>query len=252
MDTPASASTSNYPLDTEGILSYYRLMRETTRVGNSVIEIQRELGTEEQCLAFLEAIRWPEGVRCLKCGGDKISRFVTNEGKRWRKDKNAEIVPVHIPARHLYQCLNSECKHQFSATAGTIFNDTHLPLQKWMYAVAIMCNAKKGVSAKQLQRDLAVSYKTAWYLEHRIREAMTLGNWSDQKMTGTLEADETYIGGKYDKRASVPVGTKKPCSASLNARQTAFTRSTYRDAVAPTAGRSAKRSIPPLVLMLTS
>jgi hypothetical protein len=69
-----------------------------------------------------------------------------------------------------------------------------------MLAVAIMCNAKKGLSAKQLQRDLETSYKTAWFLSHRIREAMMLGNWTDEKMTGTVEADETYIGGKYDKR----------------------------------------------------
>ena len=65
-------------------------------------------------------------------------------------------------------------------TAGTIFNDSHLSLQKWMLATAIMCNAKKGVSAKQIQRDLGVSYKTAWYLNQRIREAMILGNFTDE------------------------------------------------------------------------
>jgi len=66
--------------------------------------------------------------------------------------------------------------------------------------VALMCNAKKGVSGRQLWRDLGVSYKTAWYLAHRIREAMALGNFNEQKMTGTVEADETYVGGKFDKR----------------------------------------------------
>jgi hypothetical protein len=175
-------------------------MAKTTRTGKSLIEIQKELGTEEQCIAFLESLRWPGGVRCVKCDGNKLSKFTTKEGIRKRVNKAGVEVQSVVPSRHLYECLNAECGHQFSATVGTIFNDSHLPLQKWMMATAIMCNAKKGVSAKQLQRDLGVSYKTAWYLAQRIREAMMLGNWTDEKMTGTVEADETYIGGKYDKR----------------------------------------------------
>jgi hypothetical protein len=175
-------------------------MAKTTRVGKSVIAVQRELGTDEQCLAFLEALRWPDGVRCIKCDGDKISKFSTKESERARTNKRGETRTVKVPPRHLYECLDPKCGQQFTATAGTLFNDTHLPLRKWMMAVAVMCNAKKGVSAKQLQRDVEVSYKTAWYLEHRIREAMITGNWTDQKMTGTIEADETFVGGKYDKR----------------------------------------------------
>lgn len=186
-------------------------MGKTTRVGKSLIAVQRELGTEEQCLAFLEALRWPEGVRCLKCNGEHISKFSTKESTRNRRNpKTGETEVKTVPARHLYQCLKPECGHQFTATAGTIFNDSHLPLEKWMLATAIMCNAKKGVSAKQLQRDLEVSYKTAWYLSHRIREAMMLGNWNDEKMTGTVELDETYVGGKYDKRRKRAKWDKEP------------------------------------------
>ncbi|HUA20841.1 MAG TPA: IS1595 family transposase, partial [Bryobacteraceae bacterium] len=173
-------------------------MAKNTRVGKSLIAVQEELGTEEQCLAFLEAIRWPDGVRCVECGHDKVSKFTTKEGSRERTNRKGEKVISKVPARHLYQCL--KCAAQFTATVGTIFNDSHLPLQKWMQAVAIMCNAKKGVSARQLWRDLGVSYKTAWYLAHRIREAMALGNFNEQRMAGTVEADETYVGGKYDKR----------------------------------------------------
>jgi len=169
-------------------------MAKNTRVGKSLIAVQAELGTEEQCLAFLEALRWPAGVRCVECDHDKVSKFVAMG--RARVNRKGE--EVRSPDRHLYQCL--KCAAQFTATVGTIFNDSHLPLQKWMQAVAIMCNAKKGVSARQLWRDLGVSYKTAWYLAHRIREAMALGNFTDQRMTGTVEADETYVGGKYDKR----------------------------------------------------
>jgi hypothetical protein len=165
----------------------------------SLIEVRAQFGTEEQCLAYLEFMRWPEGVRCVKCGSDKISKFRTNGSTRTRKSRRTgEIKTVDVPARYLYECLNQECGHQFSATANTVFNDTHLPLSQWLMAVALMVNAKKGLSAKQMERDLGVSYPTAWYLCHRIRKAMEDG--SPGLLTGTVEADETYIGGKYDRR----------------------------------------------------
>jgi hypothetical protein len=201
-------------------------MGKTTRIGKSLIEVQKELGTEEQCLAFLETLRWPEGVRCVHCDHDKVSKFTTAEGTRQRVNSKGETVTVAVPARHLYQCLNPKCGQQFTATVGTIFNDSHLPLEKWMLATAIMCNAKKGVSAKQLQRDLAVSYKTAWYLSHRIREAMALGNWTDEKMAGTVEADETYVGGKYDKRLK-RARWDKPAVFGVLERETGNVRATY-------------------------
>ena len=77
-----------------------------------------------------------------------------------------------IPARRLYQCLNPGCRYQFSIRGGTIFSDSHLPLRKWFLAVAIMMNAEKGVSALRLKRDLQIGYESAWYLCHRLREAM--------------------------------------------------------------------------------
>lgn len=171
-------------------------MGKTTRVRTSLIKLEKELGAEEQCLSFLEALRWPEGVECLKCQGKRISKYVVVG--REKRNAAGELTGERGPDRHVYECL--DCHEQFTAKCGTIFNDSHLPLKKWMFGVAIMCNAKKGVSAKQLQRDLEVSYKTAWYLSHRICEAMINGNWTDEKMTGTVEIDETYVGGKYDKR----------------------------------------------------
>lgn len=158
-----------------------------------LIHIASEFATEEACLAYLEKARWPEGVRCIAsrdgqpCGSDRISRIVTKEGVR----KNGR----RIPARRLYQCL--ECGFQFTAKAGTLFNDSHLPLQKWFFAVALMINAKKGLSAKQMQRDLKVSYETAWYLCHRVRDAMESEHGV---FGGTVEMDETFIGGRYDPR----------------------------------------------------
>lgn len=172
---------------------------KTHRKGKSLIDVSREFATEEACLNYLEALRWPNGVRCEYCGSDRISKFTTKAGTRQRKNpKTGEITTALVPARHLYQCL--ACKEQFSAINGTIFNDSHLPLQKWMMAVALMVNGKKGISAKQLERDLDVNYRTAWYLEHRIRKAMELGNFADDKLSGTVEMDETYVGGKFDKR----------------------------------------------------
>jgi transposase-like protein len=121
-------------------------------------------------------------VRCITCGSDKISR-VTRESKS--KNKRTTF----------YQCLEPTCKQQFTPTAGTIMHDSHLPLHKWFLALALIVDAKKGISAKQLQAHLGIgSYRTAWYLAHRIRKAMEDSEGS--LLTGTVEIDETYIGGK--------------------------------------------------------
>jgi hypothetical protein len=87
-----------------------------------------------------------------------------------------------------------ECNYQFTVTAGTIFHDTHLPLRKWFMAIYLLCESKKGMSSNQLKRTLNVSYKTAWYLTHRIRAAMA--DVDPMPLTGTVEVDETFIGGK--------------------------------------------------------
>ena len=150
----------------------------------NIIDLNKEFATEEACLAHLEKMRWPEGVRCPMCGANRISKFQT-------RGKTGKV-------RHLIQCLEKTCRYQFAATTGTIFHDTHLPLQKWFLAIALVCNAKKGLSAKQMQRDLGVAYRTAWYLYHRIREAMQ--EPSGEKLKGIVEVDETYVGGKYDRR----------------------------------------------------
>jgi hypothetical protein len=176
-----------------------------SRHGLSLIEIHTAFGTEAQCLDYIEAARWPEGVRCLKCGSDKVSKFVTNETSRERTNRKGVTHIVTVPARRLYQC-NAEvvidgevipCRHQFSATAGTIFADSHLPLAKWFQAIGLMCNAKKGLSAKEMERDLGVNYRTAWHLNHRIREAMQS---PEGLFSGTVEVDATFVGGRYDPR----------------------------------------------------
>jgi hypothetical protein len=170
-----------------------RQFHPPVRQKHSLIDVSREFATEEQCLEYLEKMRWPDGVECVECSSSRISRIAAVG--RTRINKKGET--VQGPTRHLYQCL--DCKHQFTATVGTVFADTHLPLEKWFQGIAIMCEAKKGVSALQMKRHLQIgSYKTAWFLNHRIREAMR--EESTAPLSGALEADETCIGGKYDKR----------------------------------------------------
>jgi transposase-like protein len=147
----------------------------------NLIDVTKKFKTEDDALEFLEAMRWPDGIRCTTCGCDRISKIVR---KNPGKNKRARI----------YQCLEKTCKAQFSATSGTIYGDSHLPLTTWLKAIALVIDAKKGMSAMQLQRHMGIkSYKNAWYLCHRIRKAM---EQEGAPLSGTVEIDETYVGGK--------------------------------------------------------
>lgn len=136
-----------------------------------LITLMDNFGSDDKCRTYLESLRFPNGVVCIRCESDKISR---------------------IYERKQFHCDN--CKYQFSVTVGTIFHDSHLPLQKWFAAIYLMCESRKGISANQLKRTLKVAYKTAWYLCHRIRKAVEKAD--DALLTGIIEVDETYIGGK--------------------------------------------------------
>jgi transposase-like protein len=130
--------------------------------------------TDEKCRIALEKLRWPEGVRCVRCGSEKISRNYK---------------------RNQFEC--TPCGYHFSVTAGTIFHNSHLPLRKWFIATYLICESKKGISALQLKRVLGVAYKTAWYLCHRVREAVKDADTSLLGLdSGFVECDEAYIGGK--------------------------------------------------------
>ena len=144
----------------------------------NLVSLVDHFHSEERCRTYLETLRWPKGkVVCPRCGKQSISR---------------------IEDRQQYDC--NSCRYQFSVTAGTIFHDSHLPLWKWFLATYTMIESKKGVSANQIKRMLKVSYKTAWYLCHRIRAAMKEIN--PEPLTGTVEADETLVGGKRLRRRS--------------------------------------------------
>ena len=139
----------------------------------NIIQIFERFPTQEACIAHLEAARWGNEPHCPYCGS--VNTAPSSD------------------ARKRHRCY--DCKTSFSVTVGTIFHHTHLPLQKWFLAVTLMLNAKKGLSALQLSRDLQVNKNTAWRITMKIREAMTQAEHREL-LTGVVEMDETYVGGK--------------------------------------------------------
>ena len=141
----------------------------------------------ESAREFLEKSRWPEGPVCPHCG--VIGNAYKIEGKADSKK------PVR---KGVWKC--GACREQFTVTVGTIFEDSHIPLNKWLLAIHLLCASKKGMSAHQLHRMLGVTYKSAWFMAHRIRYAMSQPPLVD-KLRGIVEADETYVGAKRKKGA---------------------------------------------------
>jgi transposase-like protein len=145
-------------------------------------DIAQSYHDEDSARAFLEAQRWPKGeVGCPKCG--EVGRSY-----RLQPKQNGE---THV-RKGVWKC--GACRKQFTVTVGTIFEDSHIPLNKWLMAIHLLCSSKKGMSAHQLHRMLGVQYKSAWFMAHRIRYAMAELNLP--LLTGTVEVDETYVGGK--------------------------------------------------------
>jgi transposase-like protein len=142
----------------------------------------KHFSDEDEARGFLEKMRWSEGVVCPHCGtvGESYRLTAKSESKR----------PVR---KGVWKC--GACRNQFTVTVGTIFEDSHIPLHKWLMAIHLLCASKKGMSAHQLHRMLGVTYKSAWFMAHRIRYAMTQEPLSS-KLSGIIEMDETYVGGK--------------------------------------------------------
>jgi len=140
----------------------------------TLLDVNQMFSTDAQCRELLERLRWPEGIMCPRCKDTRVSRL-----KEYSR----------------YECVG--CEYQFTVTSGTIFHDSHLPLPIWFVSVLLICEAKKGMSAMQLKRTLwgqhKGSYKTAWYLCHRIRAAVA--QVDRPMLDGTVEMDETYVGG---------------------------------------------------------
>ncbi len=177
----------DYLLDKPNYFTYIMPARETkqgiqTMKSESPLDFHKiaEM-TEHDARVYVELIRWPTGAACPRCGGcDPYKLKAKPDSKR----------PVR-PG--VYKCR--ECRKQFTVKIGTIFEDSPISLKKWLMAFSLICSSKKGISSHQLHRMLGVTYKTAWFMTHRIRHAMTDKSF-DRKLTGTVEVDETYIGGK--------------------------------------------------------
>lgn len=149
----------------------------------NLAELAKHFSDEAAAWKLIESIRWPEGPICPHCGHDDKHYYLGN-----RKTRAGKVSP-----RRVWKC--SDCRRQFSALVGTIFEGSHVPLSKWLLAIHLMCSGKNGVSAHELHRQLGVALKTAWFMGHRIREAMKQDPIRGM-LTGVVEGDETYIGGK--------------------------------------------------------
>src|ERR1700679_4314881 len=149
----------------------------------TLIQIAAKFSTEEAARDYFEKLRWPNGPECPHCGNvaqDRIYKVAANTAKKIRAGQ--------------YKC--AECTRSFTVTVGTVCEDSHIPLNKWLIAFYMMCASKTQVSALQLQRQLEIgSYRSAWFMCHRIRFALQ-DTFPADKLDGIVEADETYIGGK--------------------------------------------------------
>src|SRR5215212_1929066 len=149
--------------------------------------IARHFSDEDKAYRFIESMRWPNGPVCPHCRGTKAYFLQPRTPDRYTRTG-------HATQRRVYKCAG--CRKQFSVLIGTIFEGTKIPLYKWLMAIHMMCAGKNGVAAYELHRTLEITNKSAWFMCHRIRKAMEREPVAGMLMTGTVEADETYIGGK--------------------------------------------------------
>ncbi len=140
----------------------------------TLMDAVRYFSYAERTLALLVQIRWPNGVTCPMCGSKRVS---------------------FISTRRLWKCGQRHDRRQFSIKVGSIFEDSPLPLDKWLVAMWLIINCKNGISSYEVARDLKVTQQTAWFMLHRIRKAMQRGSFEKMGGAGPVEADETMIGG---------------------------------------------------------
>lgn len=167
----------------------------------SLMKIMKDIPDADSARVYLENLRWKDGIICPHCGSIDAHYSI--------KPKAESVAPAR---KGVYKC--KDCRKQFTVTVGTIFEKSHVPLNKWVYAIYLLCSSKKGFSALQLSRSLDITYKSAWFMAHRIRHAMThTGIFT--KMDGIVEADETYVGGKSKGKAHTGRGTEKAAVVAL-------------------------------------
>src|SRR5260370_16209874 len=152
----------------------------------NLVALAQHFSNEDKAREFIEKLRWPDGPVCPHCGEvNNAYRLEPKPTKEGRKGKHVR--------KGVWKC--GGCREQYTVTVGTIFADSHIPLSKWLLAYHLLCASKKGMSAHQLHRMLKVTYRSAWFMAHRIRYTMSQEPLSS-KLQGTVEIDETYVGGK--------------------------------------------------------
>ncbi len=144
-------------------------------------DIAEQFSNEESAREYLEKVLWPDGAVCPHCG-------VLGESYRL----NGKAGSKHGVRPGVWKC--GGCRKQFTVRVGTIFEDSHIPLHKWLMVIHLLCSSKKGMSSHQIHRMAGITYKSAWFMTHRIRYAMK--PLDCDKLQGTVEIDETYVGGK--------------------------------------------------------
>ena len=156
---------------------------------------QPRFQNEDAAREHLEALHWPEGPFCPHCGSVKATRLPPQKGRKTKAHPEGAI------RKGVVQC--NDCRQQYTVTVGTVFESSKVPLHKWLYVNHVLCSSKKGTSAHQIARNIGVSYKTAWFMMHRIREAMKETHGGPMGGYGeTIEADETFVGGKVKNRSN--------------------------------------------------
>ena len=155
----------------------------------NLISLAQEYSDEDKARGLLESLLWPDGAICPHCKNHKEKAIYKLQSKEGSKTKIR---------KGLYKC--GACRKPFTVTVGTIFEDSHLPISKWLMAFFIICSSKKSISALQLSRMLKISYKTAWFMAHRLRHAVSPEMPLKKLLKGEVEVDETFVGGTGDKR----------------------------------------------------
>lgn len=148
----------------------------------ALLKLAKQFRNEDAAIRHLEKLRWPNGAACPHCGGADPYRLVSTgkvQGKR----------PIR---KGLWKC--SQCRKQFTVKVGTIFEQSHIPVSKWLLALHLLASSKKGMSAHQFHRMLGLTYRAAWFMAHRLRHAMATDAGIFQKLDGIVEMDETFVG----------------------------------------------------------
>jgi transposase-like protein len=161
----------------------------------NLVELIQKYSNEDTAREFVETLRWPDGPVCPHCGliGEAYKLTLTEKTKEQTAALKLAGKRVQKTRKGLWKCKS--CRKQFTVTVNTVFADSHIPLSKWVLAIHLFCASKKGLSAHQVHRMIGVTIKTAWFMMHRIRLAMTEAPEA-AKLTGIVECDEVYFGGK--------------------------------------------------------